>query len=176
MKLLFCGRSTLTVRDFMQSVELAAPPMRAMLNKLIFVGLMMVSITTISTITQSMTVADSGSGVGGSICGSGSISSITQTVSVTDSWGGITDLSHGGGGICGSISGGGSISSITQTVSVTQSGCGITDLSYSGGGDDSGGGITDLRYRGGGDKSGGSISLSVATVVRGGVADFRQLG
>jgi hypothetical protein len=134
----------------------------------------MVSITTISTITQFLTIAEGG----GSIGGGGSVSTITQTVPVTDSWGGITQLSHGGGGISGSISGSGSVSGITKSVPVTQSGRRVADLSYCGGGDDSRGSITDLSYSGGGDNSGSSItqSVSVSAVVRSGVADLRHVG
>jgi hypothetical protein len=150
--------------------------------------LMVVSITTISTIIQSMTVADSGGSIGGSIGGGGSVSSVTQSVSVTDSWSGITNLSYGGGGVCGSIGGGGSVSSVTQAVSVAQSRGSITNLGYGGGGHNSRGSITDFSYGGGGDNSGGSITKlsyggggynaggSISAVVSSRIADLRHVG
>jgi hypothetical protein len=122
----------------------------------------------------------------------GTISTISQAVSIADGGGGITDLSHSWGGVCSSVSWSGN----TQTMSVADCGGGITDLSHSWGGDQSwggvsylgnsrscdngwggsgvaepvpetqgGGGITDLRHGGGG----------IPAVVRSGVADLRYV-
>jgi hypothetical protein len=105
----------------------------------------------------------------------GTITTITQAVSIADGGGSVTYFSHSGGGICSSISWG----SNTQTMSVADGGGGITDLSHSWsgnrswGGDNGWGGSgvaesvseTDLSHGGG----------AIPAVVSSGVADLRYV-